>query len=152
MSLRISQWVGLIGVAATIPLVQTVATAKSSVEIGDIATSITVLITNSSGGNGSGVILQHQGNVYTVLTVAHVMKNKARYQITTPDGRQHNVIDSSIVAAPGDIDLAVIKFRSTTNYPTAKLGNCNMIKLGMDIYVAGFSGTTLGTNDPSIGL
>ncbi len=147
MSSRISQWVGLIGIAATIPLVQTVAVAKTASEVGDVATSITVLITNSSG-NGSGVLLQHQGNVYTVLTAAHVVKKKINYQITTPDGRQYDVISSSIVSAPGDIDLAVVKFRSTTSYPIAKLGNCNLVKLGTEIYVAGFSKKTLGRTTP----
>lgn len=142
MSLRISQWVGLIGVAATIPLVQTVATAKSSVEVAETARTITVLITTpSSQGQGSGVILQREGGVYTVLTAAHVVKNKVNYKITTPDDKQYEVISSSIVSAPGDIDLAVIKFKATTKYPTAKLGNCNILTRGMDLYVAGFPAT-----------
>ena len=139
MSLRISQWVGLIGVAATIPLVQTVATAKSSVEVAETARTITVLITTPSG-QGSGVILQREGDVYTVLTSAHVVKKKVNYKITTPDDKQYEVISSSIVSAPGDIDLAVIKFKATTNYPIAKLGNCNILTRGMDLYVAGFPG------------
>jgi tetratricopeptide (TPR) repeat protein len=140
MSSRISQWVGLIGIAATIPLVQTVAVAKSSVEVAETARTITVLITSSSGGQGSGVILQQQGDVYTVLTAAHVVKKKVGYKITTPDDRQYQVISSSIVPAPGDIDLAVIKFKATTNYPIAKLGNCNILTRGMDLYVSGFPG------------
>jgi tetratricopeptide (TPR) repeat protein len=137
MSLRISQWIGLIGIAATIPLVQTVAVAKSPVEINRIAKSITVLITSSSG-QGSGVILQRQGGVYTVLTAAHVVRKKVDYKITTPDNLQYEVISSSIRTSPGDIDLAVVKFRATNNYTTVKLGNCNKIEGGMDIYVTGF--------------
>ncbi len=140
MSLRISQWVGLIGIAATIPLVQTVAVAKSPVDINNIATSITVLITDANGGNGSGVIIEHQGDVYTVLTAAHVVSKKDSYTITTPDDNKYEVISNSIVPAPGDIDFAVIKFKATTNYRTAKLGNSNLIKGGMDIYIAGFPG------------
>jgi Flp pilus assembly protein TadD len=140
MSLRISQWVGLIGVAATIPLVQTVATAKSSVEVAETARTITVLITTPSS-QGSGVILQREGDVYTVLTSAHVVNKKVNYKITTPDDKQYQVISSSIVSAPGDIDLAVIKFKATTNYPIAKLGNCNILTRGMDLYVSGFPGT-----------
>jgi hypothetical protein len=148
MSFRISQWIGLIGVAATIPLVQTVAVAMDQVEIGQIATSMTILITKANGGNGSGVILQHQGDVYTVLTVAHVVKERVSYQITTPDGRLYDVIPSSIRSASGDVDLAIIKFRARSNYPIATLGNCNLIKVGMSVYVAGFSGTTLGRTRP----
>jgi tetratricopeptide (TPR) repeat protein len=130
-------WVGLIGVAATIPLVQAVAVAKSQVEIAETARTITVLIT-SANSQGSGVILKHEGDVYTVLTAAHVVKKKINYKITTPDEQQHQVISSSIVSAPGDIDLAVVKFKAITKYPIAKLGNCNILKRGMEVYVAGF--------------
>ncbi|WP_295614597.1 tetratricopeptide repeat-containing serine protease family protein, partial [Chamaesiphon sp. GL140_3_metabinner_50] len=137
MSSRISLWVGLIGVAATIPLVQTVAVAKSSVEMHRIGKAITVLIT-SNDGQGSGVILQHQGDIYTVLTAAHVVRKKVNYKITTPDERQYEVISDSIQTSPGDIDLAVVKFKATTKYTTAKLGNCNTIEGGMDLYVTGF--------------
>ncbi len=132
-------WVGLIGVAATIPLVQTVAVAKSQVEVSAIATSISVLITSPSG-QGSGVLLKHEGDIYTVLTSAHVVKKKVSYKITTPDEKQYEIISSSIVSAPGDIDLAVVKFKATTKYPIAKLGNCNILTRGMDLYVAGFPG------------
>jgi tetratricopeptide (TPR) repeat protein len=132
-----SLWVGLIGAVATIPLVQTVTVAKNPVEINRVAKAITVLIT-SKDAQGSGVILQHQGDVYTVLTAAHVVKKKVGYKIATPDGREYEVISSSIKSAPGDIDLAVVKFRSTANYTTAKLGNCNPLEGGMDLYVAGF--------------
>lgn len=137
MSSKISTWIGLIGIVATIPLVQTVAIAKTSVEVAEIAKTITVLITTPNI-QGSGVIIQQQGDVYTVLTTAHMVKKKVTYKITAPDDRQYEVISNSIVTAPGDIDLAIIKFRSTTNYRTAKLGNINLTKTGMDVYVAGF--------------
>jgi hypothetical protein len=46
MSSRISLWTGLIGIGATIALVQpNIAAAKSSVEIAETAKAITVLIT-----------------------------------------------------------------------------------------------------------
>jgi tetratricopeptide (TPR) repeat protein len=152
MSSRISLWVGLIGIAATIPLVQTIASAKTSVEIADTATAITVLITSPKDEkgfipNGSGVILQRQGDIYTVLTAAHVVKNKVSYKITTPDDRAYEVISSSIRSAPGSVDLAVVKFKSITKYPTAKLGNCNVLKSGMDLYVAGFPGGSKAINE-----
>jgi S1-C subfamily serine protease len=139
MSQRIAQWIGFIGIAATIPLVQTIATAKSSVEVAETARTITVLIT-SSNGQGSGVILKQEGDIYTVLTAAHVVKKKVNYQITTPDDKQYQVMINSIVSAPGDIDLAVVKFKATAKYPLAKLGNCNILTRGMELYVAGFPG------------
>jgi Spy/CpxP family protein refolding chaperone len=141
MSPKISSWIGLIGVAATIPLFQTISVAKTSVEIAETARAITVLITESEG-QGSGVILQRQGDIYTVLTAAHVVRNKVNYKITTSDDIQYPVIGTSIRHAPNSIDLAVVKFRSTTNYPTAKLGNSNILKAGMDLYVAGFPAKT----------
>jgi S1-C subfamily serine protease len=137
MSSKISLWTGLIGIGATIALVQPIAAAKSSVEIAKTAQAITVLITEPNSV-GSGVILQRQGEIYTVLTAAHVVRNKAKYTITTPDDRKYEVISSSIRSAPGSIDLAVVKFKSTTNYPIAKLGNCNALERGMDLYVGGF--------------
>jgi tetratricopeptide (TPR) repeat protein len=140
MSSKISLWTGLIGIGATIALVQPIAAAKSSVEeIAKTAKEITVLI-NEPNSVGSGVILQRQGEIYTVLTAAHVVKNKVNYTITTPDDRKYQIIESSIRSAPGSIDLAVVKFKSTTNYPTAKLGNCNVLTEGMDLYVGGFRG------------
>jgi tetratricopeptide (TPR) repeat protein len=146
MSSKISLWTGLIGIGATIALVQPIAAAKSSVEIAKTAREITVLITEPNNV-GSGVILQRQGEIYTVLTAAHVVKNKANYKITTPDDRQYQMIGSSIRSAPGSIDLAVVKFKSTTNYPTAKLGNCNVLTSGMDLYVGGFPGSSRAINE-----
>ncbi len=132
----------MIGIGATIALVQpNVAVAKSSVEIAETAKAITVLISEPNSV-GSGVILQRQGDIYTVLTAAHVVKNTASYKITTPDDRSYQAISSSIRRAPGSIDLAVVKFKSTAKYPTAKLGNCNVLKSGMDLYVGGFPGSS----------
>jgi Flp pilus assembly protein TadD len=141
MSHKISAWVGIIGIWVTIPLIQPIATAKTSVEIGDTARAITVSISEPESV-GSGVILQHQGDTYTVLTAAHVVRNKVAYKITTSDDRQYSAISSSIKPAPGSIDLAIVKFKATANYPTAKLGSSQRLKSGMELYVAGFPAAT----------
>ncbi len=143
MASKIGLWTGLIGIGVTIMLIQPIANAKSSVEISRTAKAITVLITEPDN-QGSGVIIQHQGDIYTVITAAHVVKQKGKveYKITTPDDHQYEVISSSIRTAPGDTDLAVVKFKATTNYPTAKLGNCNSLESGMDLYVSGFPAAT----------
>ncbi len=140
MSFKIGLWTGLIGIGATMAIVQP-AGAKTSVEIAQTARAITVSISDGDS-QGSGVILQRQGGIYTILTAAHVVRAKSNYKITTPDDRQYEVIDSSIRPAPGNVDLAIVKFKSKTNYPTAKLGNSNIIKSGMDVYVAGFPAAT----------
>jgi Flp pilus assembly protein TadD len=128
---RTSLWAGLVGISVTISLVQTIAVAKTPPEIGEIAKAITVLIADDNG-QGSGVILQRQGDIYTVLT----------------DEIQHQIISNSIQLAPGNLDLAVIKFRSINNYPIAKVGNSNakVLKMGMDLYLVGFSKTKMITN------
>lgn len=141
MSSKISQWTGSIGIAATIALIQPMAVAKTSVEIGETARAITVSISEPESV-GSGVLLQQQGDIYTVLTAAHVVRNKASYKITTPDDRQYSVISTSIRPAPSGIDLAVVKFKATAKYPTAKLGNSHRLKSGMDLYVSGFPAAT----------
>jgi tetratricopeptide (TPR) repeat protein len=133
----------LFGIGATITLVQSAAMAKSATEIGEIAKAITVQISSDIGNTGSGIILQQQGDIYTVLTAEHVVRQVgAAYTITTPDEKQYQILQNSIRKVSGDVDLAVVKFRSSTNYSTAKLGNSNLLRSGMDIYVAGFPAPT----------
>ena len=143
-------WLGLMSAAATVPIVQMVATAATAPEINKIAEAITVQILEP-GSQGSGVILQRQGDVYTVLTAAHVVRNQnTAFKIVTPDGKKHQVISDSIRLPTVDIDLAVVKFRASTNYPIAKLGNCNVLTGGMDLYVAGYPLATKAITDTSV--
>ncbi|PSB40163.1 serine protease, partial [Chamaesiphon polymorphus CCALA 037] len=129
-----------------IPIVRVVSIAATAPEIAATAKAVTVKI-SEPGSQGSGVILQRQGDVYTVLTAAHVLKNKsATYTISTSDGNQYPIVSQSIRAATTDIDLAVVKFRTTGNYPTAKLGNSNLLTEGMDLYVAGYPLATAAIN------
>ena len=57
----------LLGAAATIALVQPAALALTPSQIDQIAEAITVCI-DTPGSSGSGVIIQREGNTYTVLT------------------------------------------------------------------------------------
>jgi tetratricopeptide (TPR) repeat protein len=140
-------WVGLMGAAATIPIVQMVATAATAPEIARTAKAITVKISEPNS-QGSGVILRQQGDVYTVLTAAHVVRAKnVSYTIATSDGKEYRVNSSSIRRATVDIDLAVIEFRAATKYPTAKLGNSNSLTEGMELYVGGFPSATKAITD-----
>jgi tetratricopeptide (TPR) repeat protein len=128
-----------LGTSGAIAWMQT-AVAKTPVEINSVAKAITVMI---SGENeqGTGVIVQHQGNVYTILTAAHVLNNE-KYQVVAPDNRQYKLIPGSISKVDGDVDLAIGKFTATTNYPVAKLGNSHLLNGGMEIYVGGFPAAT----------
>jgi regulator of sirC expression with transglutaminase-like and TPR domain len=140
-------WIGSIGAIATISLVHTVTIAATAPEIANTARAITVKI-SEPGSQGSGVILQHQGNVYTVLTAAHVVRDKSlQYTVATPDSQKYALVKDSIRLAKSSIDLAVVKFSAATNYPTAKLGNCNLLSEGMDLYVAGYPVPTKAITD-----
>ncbi|MFO5493387.1 MAG: tetratricopeptide repeat-containing serine protease family protein, partial [Cuspidothrix sp.] len=95
------------------------------------AKQITVRIDSSSGDNGSGVIIAKQGDIYTVLTAAHVVCKPPdkvgpcepnTYKILTVNGKQYPVEPSTIKLEEG-VDLAVVKFTSGENYQVATLAN-----------------------------
>jgi tetratricopeptide (TPR) repeat protein len=95
------------------------------------AKQITVRIDSSSGSNGSGIIIAKEGDIYTVLTAAHVVCKPPdkpgkcepnTYKILTVDGKQYPVEPSTIKLEEG-VDLAVVKFTSRENYQVATLAN-----------------------------
>ncbi|MFM6753217.1 MAG: tetratricopeptide repeat-containing serine protease family protein, partial [Dolichospermum sp.] len=102
--------------------------------LGDLETKakqFTVRINSNSKENGSGVIIAKQGNIYTVLTAAHVVCEREKaaelcgnfnYQILTADGKQYPVEPSTIKLEEG-VDLAVVKFTSQDNYQVATLAD-----------------------------
>ena len=100
-------------------------------EIEQKAKQITVRIDSSSNANGSGVIIAKAGDLYTVLTAAHVLCERENakepcgefdYQILAPNGKQYTVEKSSIKIEEG-VDLAVVKFRSQENFQVATLAS-----------------------------
>ncbi|HIK04961.1 MAG TPA: tetratricopeptide repeat protein [Trichormus sp. M33_DOE_039] len=102
-------------------------------ELEQKAKQITVRIDSSNNGNGSGVIIAKEGDIYTVLTAAHVFsKNEddqklceeCTYTITAPDGKRYPVDKSNIKLETG-VDLAVVKFTSTVEYEVATLAKYN---------------------------
>ncbi len=135
-----------------VAMVQQGAAAKTAREVNQIAKAITVKIDfkkqdsrgNSLNGNGSGILLRQDGDIYMVLTAAHVTKEKAGEKITkltieTPDGQQHGIVAGSMRAYAGDVDLAVAKFRSGNKYKLANLGNS-------DRSLGGYCGEFRGRN------
>ena len=81
----------------------------------------TVRIEHSAGANGSGVIVAKQGNTYYVLTAKHVAENP-NLKIITYEQESYQIQPSNVTLAEG-VDLAIVKFTSSVNYPVAKLGN-----------------------------
>ncbi len=120
----------------TIALVSFVApaVALSPVQVQQTAKQVTVRVTGCDVG--SGVIIRKNNNTYTVLTVAHVVRNSG-CEIITPDNEKYRV--SQVKVFPNNVDLAVVSFTSNKNYPVAKLiDNADRISAGEPIYVSGF--------------
>ncbi len=129
-----------------IALVQTAAQAKTKVEIGRLAKSVTLRIeTVGNESRGSGVILQKQGEVYTAITAAHVLADGSSFRLITPDGRVHQSL--SFKKANSNLDLAIVKFRSSNIYPLAEIGTSVSLESGSEIYVAGFPAATSTFDD-----
>lgn len=85
---------------------------------------------------GSGILIQRQGAVYTVLTNEHVLRLGDRYRIQTSDGQIHEAAIASVGSFQGD-DLAVLQFQSPQTYQTATLSN-TVPALGETTFAAGF--------------
>lgn len=77
--------------------------AQDLAAVNNIARNISVKITGHS--NGSGFILEREGNVYSVVTNKHVVPVDTEYQIQTYDGKQHQVTNRQEIP---DLDLAII--------------------------------------------
>lgn len=97
---------------------------------------------------GSGILLQRQGTVYTVLTNAHVLRaGKTPYQIQTADGR---IWAASVPKTNhfGNNDLAILQFHSTgIVYKVASFGSAPAV--GNEVFAAGFPITEAGVRENS---
>jgi hypothetical protein len=140
---RSSWWLATALIVTNVALVQQVVVAKPVIEIGRTAKAVTVEIRQvGSDGVGSGILLQRQGDVYTVLTAGHVVNSRSAFTLKTADGNVHQSITNSIKLSGHNIDLAVLKFRSSNNYSLAKVGASSSLELGNSVYVGGFPAPT----------
>ncbi|NCR63297.1 MAG: serine protease [Microcystis aeruginosa LG11-05] len=115
------------------PDIETTAYTGYIAELETKAKGFTVRIDSSSKANGSGVIIAKKGNIYTVLTAAHVLCEKIAeektcvnftYTVVTRDGKTRKIEKSTIIRQEG-VDLAVFQFESQDNYPVAEIANYN---------------------------
>jgi S1-C subfamily serine protease len=135
----------ILGISITIPLFQIAPVrAIQSGPVSNIAQSVVVFIKTQSG-HGSGAIVKHVGDTYTVLTSAHVVNDSKSLalEIVTPDRESYDIDTDDIKIAPNNLDLATVTFRSDKNYPVVKLGDSNNIAKGQTVFTAGFLGGTL---------
>lgn len=108
-------------------------------QVRQIAQSITVKVLSGRSG-GSGIVIQKQGSVYTVVTNQHVLTagQGSGYQIQTNDGRTYPAEVVRTVSFEGN-DLALLQFRSTgADYTVASVGTSSALKAGDEVFAAGF--------------
>jgi tetratricopeptide (TPR) repeat protein len=129
-----------------------VAQALTSEQIRDTAKLVTFKIKASSDGipdnEGSGVIVSKQGDIYTIVTNAHVVCNSpnpiqscdqyTKYTVVSPNQQTHSIENSAIKLLP-NLDLATIQFQSNQNYQVAELGDSDKLQIDEPIYTAGFT-------------
>jgi hypothetical protein len=141
--MKFSQGLGVILGTTTLAIVQyQPVSALTPVQVNDIAKEITVMI-GGLDGKGSGVIVAKNGNTYTVLTANHVIKEAGVYDVITYDGQKYRIQESQTL---GKLDLALVRFTSSKNYPLAKIADSRTVKEGSTVYYAGFPAET--TNQP----
>lgn len=104
----------------------------SPVDVERIAKQTTVEIAKC--GKGSGAIVQKNGNTYSVLTVADAVKTSG-CELIAPDNTRYQV--TQVKAFPNNIDLAVVSFNSSQNYPVAIIDNSDRAIAGAPLYVSG---------------
>ncbi|WP_299486692.1 serine protease [Acaryochloris sp. IP29b_bin.137] len=86
----------------------------------------------------SGVVIQRQGMVYTVVTNQHVVNSGEAFWVTMPDGKRYEAELKSHAGLTGQ-DLAVLKFRSReVVYLTAILAPSLKLVPGTPVFASGF--------------
>ncbi|MEG4811585.1 serine protease [Microcoleus sp. F8-D3] len=101
------------------------------------ARSITVKVLSGDSW-GSGIIIQRQEQVYTVLTNDHVLELGKTYRIQTPDGKIYSATRYLATQFTGK-DLALLQFSSTkSDYKIGVFGSSSAVKEGDKVYAAGF--------------
>lgn len=113
--------------------------AKSVDDIRKIARQITVKVL-TQGPSGSGVLIQKNGPIYTVLTAAHVIKNSNRGEeayATTNDGENH-LLDTQSMKTGTNVDIAIATFFSNKTYGVTDIGEFKSLDILDEIYVGGY--------------
>ncbi len=87
------------------------------------AAKFTVKIISGEGW-GTGILVQKQGDIYTLVTNGHVLKDKTeKFIVETEDGQQYQA-SLLVNFHHGEItgnDLAILQFNSRKNHPIADL-------------------------------
>jgi tetratricopeptide (TPR) repeat protein len=136
-------------IGTTVALVQPASVAISASEVQAIARAVAVEIKLKSDPSavGSGVIIDRQGDLYTLVTNKHVVCGSSScsklpageiYSLGLSDGQRYQVKGSSVKLLADDLDLAIIQFRSSRNYAVAKVAAAGSLKVEDEVYATGF--------------
>ncbi|MFN5952226.1 MAG: serine/threonine protein kinase, partial [Dolichospermum sp.] len=84
-------------------------------------------------GKGCGVIFAFYCFSYTVLTANHVVKKAGYglYENITYDCQKYELDNNAQTL--GKLDLALVKFTSSKNYPIAKIAGSQTVKEGATV-------------------
>jgi S1-C subfamily serine protease len=130
----------------SIPLGTAISATASSPEflpklkLGELAerarlVTVKVLVGNASG---SGILLQRQSDLYTLVTNAHVLFSSSTIRVQTPDGQIWPAAQLTTINF-GSQDLALLQFRARgRSYRTAVLGRSTEMQVGDPVFAAGF--------------
>jgi tetratricopeptide (TPR) repeat protein len=141
------KYLPLLGCTAALIFFADAAVAKSPAEIEAIARSTSIEIQVMGQDRvGSGVIIHRKGDLYTLITNRHVacgsrscrLPAQQIYQLGTSDGQRYRVPVTSVKLMGGDLDLAIVQFRSNRSYLVAQVAEPGSLKVDDDVYTAGF--------------
>jgi len=100
--------------------------------------AITVKVIIGDNLWGSGVLIQRQGQIYTVVTNRHVLAFGSTYKIQTVDGNIYPATVADQYFFEGS-DLVALTFESPTHlYAIAVLGRSSQLQVGDPVFASGF--------------
>ncbi len=103
-------------------------------------------LVKTDSGHGTAFFVRGKSGVCTLVTAAHVVRDKNVVRLQTSDGRERE--PQEILPFERDLDLAAIAFAPREGgpcaYPPLKLGNSETVEELDVIYISGFPGRAGG--------
>jgi tetratricopeptide (TPR) repeat protein len=132
----------------------TAQTVRNVADLQNIARASSIKIKLQKNGSvGSGVIIDRStspnGSLYTLVTNRHVVCGAAgsgcttlpaseSYSLNLVDGQSYRVNSKDIKLLSGDVDLAIVRFRSNRKYAVVSIADAGSLQASSLVYTAGF--------------